>query len=400
MKLKSGSPFWPSATRRLAALPALQQDLRCDVAIIGAGLTGALVGFELVRAGLDVVLLEKRDVGAGSTSASTALVLYEIDTPLVELTKMRGRRAAVRSYECCREAITKLDKITRALPSRCEFRPCPSLYLASENSDLPALKKEFAARKKAGFRVELLARREIENHFPFSAPAGILSADAAELNPLALTRQLVSASIKLGVKAFSKTEVTRTTASRRGASVRTDTGHLVSARWVVVAGGFETKSRVARDILKLRSTFALVTKPIKPFPQWYKRCVIWETSRPYFYLRTTSDNRLMIGGGDVRLCNPRARDRLLPRKRKELLAKLCEFFPSSDLTAASTWAGTFGETKDGLPYIGASKPDSRILYALCYGANGSNFAALASEFLRDKILNRRNPDAKLFGFDR
>src|SRR6476620_7623721 len=73
MDLKSGTLFWPDRDGRLGHHPRLRNDLRCDVAILGAGLTGALAAYTLSAEGFDVVVLDKRDVGRGSTSASTAL---------------------------------------------------------------------------------------------------------------------------------------------------------------------------------------------------------------------------------------------------------------------------------------------------------------------------------------
>jgi len=400
MKLKSGAPFWPQATSRLAACPALRENLSCDVAVIGAGLTGALVTHALSDAGLDVVLADKREIGAGSTTASTALVLYEIDIPLVQLIRMSGKARAVRSYQCCRYAIGSLEEITRKLPDRCGFRKRSSLYLASRPGDVADLKKEFAARQNAGFRVKFLERPEIERRFSFTAPAAILSADAAEINPLSLTRRLVEASMQHGARAFANREVTRVTERGSGVSIRFQTGAELSARWLVMACGFETKSRAAQRVVKLKSTYALVTKPLRKFPRWQQRCLIWETNRPYFYLRSTPDNRIMIGGADANVLDPGKRDRLIPAKQRALMKKLRVLFPELRIAPAGAWAGTFGETKDGLPYIGRAERGSRILYALCYGANGTNFAVLAAEILRDSILGRRNADAKLFAFDR
>ena len=98
MDLKSGYPFWAVRNGLMAAFPRLCADLRCDVAVVGGGITGALIADELQRAGHDVVVLEQRDVAWGSTAASTVLLQYEIDTHMVDLAKRYGEDAAVLAY--------------------------------------------------------------------------------------------------------------------------------------------------------------------------------------------------------------------------------------------------------------------------------------------------------------
>jgi len=70
MDLKSGTLFWPGVNTGMRTHCRLRTDIKCDVAIIGAGVTGALIAYLLVEAGVDVVLVDKRNVGRGSTSAS------------------------------------------------------------------------------------------------------------------------------------------------------------------------------------------------------------------------------------------------------------------------------------------------------------------------------------------
>ena len=90
MDLKSGHSLWPVKNGLPGVYPSLKSDETSEVAILGSGITG-----ELVAEGLDVVVLDKRDIAGGSTSASTALLQYEIDTPLTELTGMIGAVPAV-----------------------------------------------------------------------------------------------------------------------------------------------------------------------------------------------------------------------------------------------------------------------------------------------------------------
>ena len=64
------------------------------------------------------------------------------------------------------------------------------------------------------------------------------------------------------------------------------------------------------------------------------------------------------------------------------------------------WAGTFGETKDGLAYIGAHPRLPHAYFALGYGGNGITYSLIAAEIIRDDILGRKNPAAKIFAFGR
>jgi glycine/D-amino acid oxidase-like deaminating enzyme len=65
-----------------------------------------------------------------------------------------------------------------------------------------------------------------------------------------------------------------------------------------------------------------------------------------------------------------------------------------------TWAGTFAETADGLPYIGTYERWPRVHFALGYGGNGFTFSMIAAKVIRDSILGRGNPSEQLFGFNR
>ena len=94
------------------------------------------------------------------------------------------------------------------------------------------------------------------------------------------------------------------------------------------------------------------------------------------------------------------RDALLGTKARGLVRKLEQMFPRLRLRPAFAWAGTFGDTKDSLPYIGSLPASRNVLYALCYGANGTNFGMIAANLARDWAKGKRNPDMKLFALDR
>lgn len=400
MDLKSTYPFWPVELGLVHTYPPLEDDLTCDVVVIGGGITGALVAYHLVEAGFDTVVLDKRDIGWGSTSATTGLLQYEIDTPLHELIEMVGEDHAVRSYQACLQAINKIERLIEALGEPCAFQRKQSLFLASRRRDVKALQTEYDARRKLGIQLDWLTEHDIAACFSFSRPAALLSHDAAQLNAYQMTHVLLMHAMQRGLRVFDRTAVTKVQSGDDGVKLDTDRACTVRARKVVFASGYETQTYLKHPVAKLISTFALVSEPLASFEGWYEQCLIWESSHPYLYLRTTTDGRVMMGGEDEDFRDPIRRDRLIGRKTKKLHDKFRKLFPRIEMEVAFAWAGTFGETKDGLAYIGEAPEWPNAYFALGYGGNGITYSVLAAEIIRDALLNRPNEHADLFRFDR
>jgi glycine/D-amino acid oxidase-like deaminating enzyme len=401
MNLHSDYPFWMIKEGIKNTFPTLEADLKTEVLIIGGGISGALIGHKLAKAGLETTVVEKRHMGFGSTSASTALLQYEIDTPLFQLMDMKGDENAVRAYRICAQAIEKIGNICKKIPGRAGFESHPSLFYASSKKHAKdIIEPEFNARKAAGFKVKLLSEEGIAKQFGFSAPAGILSEVGGQVNPLQLTQHLLSKMQKNGARIFDLTEVESWDPGAKKVVLRTTKGHIITAKYVVVACGYESQNYLPKKVTQLNSSYAIVSKPMAAKKNhWYRNSLIWETKTPYLYLRTTSDNRIIVGGRDETFYNPEKRDELLPRKRKELEDDFKKMFPDIPFQTDFAWAGTFGETKDGLPYIG-SYNSPRTLFAMGYGGNGITFSVAAADILSDLILRKKNKDSDLFSFER
>lgn len=401
MKLLSPRPFWPVKDGLPASYPPLDDDAVCDVAIVGGGITGAFVAWHLAAAGLEPLVLDRREAAHGSTAGSTSLLQYEIDEPLHRLMRSFGPERAVRSYRRCRDAIAAIERLVRQLRLDCGFERRASLLLASNRSHLPRLRREFDARRAAGFAVDWWPRTRLARTSTLPQPAAILSRDAAQVDAYRLTYGLLTAAQGAGARVHDRTAVTHTRFHPRGVELRTGRGARVRARWLVIAAGYEAGAFLPEKVSALHSTYAIVSEPVAGFPGWpADRCLIWETARPYAYLRTTPEGRIMIGGYDEPFRNPALRDRLLGAKSAALLRRFRQLFPRIPFELACAWAGTFAETAHGLPFIGCHPRVPRTWFALGYGGNGITYSLLAAELIRDQILGRSNSDAELFGFDR
>jgi glycine/D-amino acid oxidase-like deaminating enzyme len=400
MDLVSPQPFWPLKNGLLSVYPSLKNNARCDVAVLGGGITGAFAAEALTAAGLDVVVLDKRDVGTGSTSASTALLQYELDTSLCYLTRKYGREDAQRVYRLCHDSIDSIERLVSKLNVECVFQRRKSVYLASSDSDASKLREEHRARKAAGIEVDYWDEGEVSARFSFSRPAALVSPQAAELDCHRLNHALLAQAVKSGARVFDRTSVTDYDAGAERLRLRTDRGCIVSAGHVVFATGYEAQEFLPKRVVRLKSTYALASEPLAEFPGWWKRCLIWETARPYLYLRTTNDCRALVGGEDDSFRNPTRRDNLVGKRSDRLASRFREMFPAIELEVAYRWAGTFGETKDGLAYIGQVPQMPRCYFVLGFGGNGITYSLIASEIVRDALIGRSNADARLFRFDR
>jgi len=400
MQLTSDYPFWSILNGLPASFPTLDRDLTCDVAVVGGGITGALVAFHLANAGVHTALLDKRDIGTGSTSGSTGLLQYEVDVPLRQLIKRIGSKKAIRSYDLCGEAVRKLRSLIGKLKIDCGHETKPSLFLARKADDVSELKTEFQLRCKMGLELEFWTRSEIERHFPFSRPAALFSQLGGQVDPHRLTHGLLAAGNRRGLETFDRSPVISFKPTDKGIHLTTANGSTVKARRAVMACGFESMTHVRGEAGRLKSTYALISEPVKSLSSWHQRSLIWETGMPYLYLRTTPDNRIIVGGEDVDLVSPPRRDSLLPRKTARLSRKFKTLFPDIKLEVAYSWAGTFGETKDGLAYIGRNRGLPHAYFALGYGGNGITYSLIAAEIIRDDFLGYRNRDAHIFRFER
>lgn len=399
MDVKSGYPWWPVRNGLLRDYPPLLEDRECDVVVIGAGITGALIARELVRAGLDALVLDRRDVGWGSTAASTALLQYEIDVELLQLADLVGLTNASKAYRACEAALPVLHAIAHGMGD-VGYREGPSLYVASSRRDAERLPREFEARREQGFRVDWLDAGELRERFGVVAPAAMLSHDAAQVDPYRFTHRLLAQLLERGLRVHDRTQVLEWHPRVDAIEIRTAGGAQVRAQWLVVAAGYESQAFLPGKVAANHSSYAFISEPLQLLPGM-AQCIGWETARPYLYWRSTDEGRLIVGGEDDSVDIPARRDWRVPRKTEKLLRRLRKLMPELHPGIGFAWAGTFAETEDGLPYFGAHPQlDPRVLFAMAYGGNGITYSAIGARILADAICGRRHPLAQLFGFAR
>lgn len=401
MDLKSNEPFWLVKNGILNSYPSLKETVECEVLVIGGGITGSLIAHQMVKDGYETVLIDRREIGNGSTSATTSMLQYEIDVPLYELIDQIGEEGAVKAYKACSKSIDDLDKITQELNSEAGFERKESLYYASKKKDVSWLKNEFEARKNAGFNVKWIEKEEILERYEFENTfGGILSSQGASVDAFHLAHELLEYNSKKGLRVYDKTEMDSVEIKKGFNLVTTKTGQKIKAQKIIYAIGYESAHLIKEKFVDLKSTFAMVSEIDEKGSEKLNNTLFWNTSDPYLYMRTTSDGRVLIGGGDEDFRDPEKRDAIIDKKEKEILGDLKDLLPNYHFYTDFTWAGTFGETKDGLPYIGEHKDFPNSYFVLGFGGNGITFSVTGMEMASAFMKNKNHPLTEYFKFGR
>ncbi|MTH54303.1 FAD-dependent oxidoreductase [Bacillus mangrovi] len=395
MNLQYGKFYWPETYTVPNHYPALEEDHDTDVLIVGGGSSGAQCAYRLAKAGLNVTIADKRTFGEGSTSTNTSLIQYAGDKTFTELIRSFGEKTAVRHLKLCEEAISELEEVSAQLPVDPEFKRRDSLYYASYAKDTDTLKKEYGYLKKHGFSCEYWDSDKIAAHYPFTKEAAIYYLNDAECNPYKLLHGLIQ-SCGSKVNCFENTAITGMKPGKDKHMFHTSKGRTITARHAILCGGYENIELKKEKNAVMNSSYAIVTNQLKDFNGWHKQSLIWETARPYIYLRTTPDRRIIIGGLDETTNIPEERDAVLVTKKNQLLSELKKLFPEYDAKAEYYLGALYGGTHDGMPVIGMYEDWPGSYFLMGYGDNGTVYSMVLSKIICEHIISGRSGDLDLY----
>jgi len=368
------------------------------VAIVGAGITGSLVAQHLTAMGRSVVAIDRLAPGQGSTAASTAMLQWEIDRKLSDLADAYGFEAAALAYRTSVAAVTGLGELVTATGVDCDWQWRQAILVSASDEDGAALKAEFAARQRAGLPGEFINGR-VHNRLGLHRAAAIVSPGAAETDPVKLSHAMLELAKRDGARMI-RDEVVQYDLAPHRATLGLASGFEVEARYLVLATGYTLPEFVRAPTHRRSASWAAVTAPGVPLGFWRLRSLVWEDDEPYLYLRTTDDDRILVGGEDERVDDPAERSALGPVKAAAMHAKLEALWGLRLPPFEGVWSAAFGETTDGLPLIGAVPGSPHVLAAYGYGGNGITYSYLASRMIGALLRGERQAWFDMFALDR
>lgn len=383
--------------------PRAKGELDRDVVIIGGGLTGCAVAYACAAAGVRAVVLEAERVGQAAAGRSAGLLLPDPGPLFRDISQAHGLRAARSAFQSWRRATLDAAATLRRLGIKCGLDAHDALLVASRD-DEKAVRRESEARAAAGLDGTWLARKQLLATAALEGAGAIKMRDAFGLDPYRACVGLAAAAVKRGVPIHERTRVRKVRIGRKQVEVIVE-GATIRAKTVVVATGIATAEYgQLRRHFSARETYFVLTEVV---PASIRRLLgtrsatIADTRTPRHRIRFTADGRILVGGADQAATPERKREAILIQRTGQLMYELLTMYPViSGLAPEYGWELAYGQTTDGLPYIGPHRNFPRHLFALGAGGDSVTGAFLAARILLRYLQGSPDKTDALFGWTR
>ena len=400
MRLRTFESFWLLKNGLLYTYPMLRKNVKTEIVVIGGGITGALISTSLIEHGYQVTMIDRRDIGQGSTSATTSMLQYEIDEKLIDLADKIGEESAALCYREGITAVKDLHALVKKYGIDCGFKMKKSLYIAHSKTSVKELEKEFQLRKKYKLGVQWMTASQIKSEYGIIGHGAILSSTAASVDAYKLAHDLIAINVKKGMTVYDQTEIKGFVTKGRFPIITTAEGNTIRCKKIIFCNGFESTLLLKEKIAKLIYTYATVSEQHAKIPKKLVRTLVWDTAEPYLYLRTTDDGRILVGGEDDDFKDTIRQQEIKKQKSVLLQRKLRRMIPEIDFVEDISWGGVFGTTKDGLPYMGKSPEYKNCLWCLGFGGNGITFSAQGMKIIPDLLVGKKSELSHYYRFGR
>ena len=383
--------------------PRLRGEHATTVVIVGAGLTGCATAYACAMAGLKPIVIEADRVGLGSAGRSAGLLLPEPGPAFRDVAQAHGLRAARRVFETWGKGATEAAALLRRLKIPGGIDEFDNLIVPARG-DEKALQREQTAREEAGLDARALTQKQVRQATALDAAAAMRLRGAFAVDPYRACVGLATAAARRGARFFERSAVKQVRPDARKIDVTLATGTVTAETAVITTGTATTEFKPLRRHFKARESYLVLTDevPVAMRRQLGRRdSTLRDTRSPRHRIRWTADERILIAGGDQDRTPERTRNAVLVQRTGQLMYELLMMYPAiSGLQPAYGWDLPYGETADGLMYIGPHRNYPRHLFALGSGGDSITGAFVAARLLTRALRGEADKGDDVFGWAR
>jgi glycine oxidase len=345
-----------------------------DVAIAGGGLIGATIAFELARAGLDVALFDRQQPGEGSSWAAAGILSPAPENAGMISTVPLGR-ASLQLYP---EFVATVEEVSGQSVGYRARGTLEALFSTDAQEKLSTI---IALHHGLGLKAEPVSADDAREMEPALSPeleAAVFRPDEACVDNRALTKAVLAAAERSGVKLFVGSNVQSIAKDGgRCAGLLVD-GEKVEARWTVIAAGCcSAEIEGAADYAPIRPAKGQMIA-LRATDLSIER-VLWSD---HVYLVPRNDGRI-IAGATVEYVG--FEKNVTVGGLQKIITAALQLAPAlADAQLEETWAGLRPDAPDHLPIIGPTDLDG-LLIATGHFRSGILLAPITAQLIREWI---------------
>jgi glycine/D-amino acid oxidase-like deaminating enzyme/nitrite reductase/ring-hydroxylating ferredoxin subunit len=387
----STDPVWSAGADAKDDFPPLRKNTEADVCIVGAGIAGITIAYELCQAGKTVVVLDSNTLGGGETAHTTAHLVNALDNRYTSIAWAHGDEGARLAAQSHTAAIATIETNASAEKIDCDFARVDGYLFAPKGQSPKELEKELEAAHAAGLMgVALLERVP---HLDERAGKCLYFPRLGQFHPMKYLRGLAAAVQRMGGVIHGGSHALDM-AGGKDAHVTTKSKHTVRCGAVVVASNTPVNDRITMHTKQAGYQtyvvgFRVQKKDVVP-------ALFWDTLDPFHYVRFartgSGHDVLIVGGEDHKTGQADHTDERFGR----LESWGREMFPFAQ-EVEYRWSGEVMESQDGLGFIGRNPGDEPNVYVVTGDSgNGMTHGTIAGRLITDLILGRENPWARVY----
>jgi glycine/D-amino acid oxidase-like deaminating enzyme len=379
-------------------LPSLTDELRTDIAIIGAGFTGLWTSLFLKELDptVDVTIVEKHFAGYGGSGRNGGILGETIDHSHQLAIQHFGRDEAKKLAEIGRNNIAEMQQFFVQHQLDCDYEPTGRLLVALSESQLEDCKRAIESAKELGITTHQLLNAD-QMQAQIRSPlycGGIFSTEGGILNPIKLIDGLKRIALQQGVHIYENSAVT----DLKQGQIQTEKGIVKSTKIILATDVYShfLFPKLLRHFMPLYD-YILVSEPLtqSQFEKigWKNRQGVTDARTFFNYYRLTRDNRILWGTSEAKYYPPNSVSPSHDHSETHYQALRENFvthFPQlSELRFEFQWGGAIASTTRLTPFFG-NIHNGQTLYALGYTGHGIGSTRVAAKILAHQALNRSN----------
>jgi len=383
--------------------PRLRGEHTCDVVIVGGGLTGCATAHACAMAGLKPILVEGERVGRGSSGRSGGLLIADPGPLFRDVVQAHGLRAARLVFESWARGASDGAALLKRLKVPGGVTALSDVIAAFRGDD-KMLAREHSARDEAGIPSRWLVDRQAKTATNLDAAAAVRVPYGFAVDPYRACVTLATAASRRGATLYERSGIRKVTVGRKSVEVTTADATVRAGTLIVTTGIATAEFKPLRRHFKRRETYMVMTAAV---PAAVRKLILRgditlrDARTPHHRVRWTADQRLLVSGADQDETAARTRDAVLVQRSGQLMYELLMKYPAiSGLQPQYGWHLPYGETADGLMYIGPHRNYPHHLFALGGGGDSISGAFVAARILARAARGQADKADEVFGWTR